>query len=79
MTKSFHPRTEKQSQQLDQASDSLFGFCKAVLCLIVIVWLCHDVTQEEPRQFVHMVSFTSESNPYHHDGSTLNLLLDWVR
>ena len=44
--------TPEQDAQLDRANTGFFDFIKLILCLIVVVWLCRDVTQ--PAQEVKL-------------------------
>ena len=92
MPKSFHITNQAKAQQLEEANSSLWLFVKAVLCLIVLVFVFREpesiLAIELPTISLPTISshpnenerhFTSSNNPYGHDGSNLNLLLDWVR
>ena len=70
--KSFHLNNDNHAKQLAQANDGLMMFAKFALVFIAIVWLCRDVTQ--PSEGFQPISYHA---PYDHNGSTLNLILDW--
>lgn len=95
MPKSFHIQNQAKAQQLENANDGVWLFVKSIFVLLIVIFVFKQPPDSESILAMELPSInlpalvshpnenkqriTSDNNPYHHDGSNLNLLLDWVR
>jgi hypothetical protein len=92
MPKSFHITNQAKAQQLEETNNGLWIVVKAIFMLIILTFVFREpesvLAIDLPSISLPAFSgnpndnerrFTSSNNPYGHDGSNLNLILDWVR
>ena len=95
MPKSFHITNQAKAQQLEEANSGLWLLVKTIFALLIVIFVFKQPPDSESILAIELPSvslpalsgnpnenkqrITSDNNPYHHDGSNLNLLLDWVR